>query len=57
MSWRILCLLSVLYIAAFTYRHFGEDAAWVSIAALNAFLLPLSAIERRLSVILKGATK
>lgn len=53
MYWRILCLLSVLTVASFAYIHFGEDAAWVSVAALNAFLLPLSAIERRLSAILK----
>jgi len=54
MMWRALVLFDVLSVAAYVYRMWGETAAWASLAAMGALLLPLGAIERRLAEIAKG---
>ncbi len=53
MYWRCLTLVSVLTVASFAYKLWGQDAAWAAVAVLNAIILPLSEIERRLGEIVK----
>jgi len=54
MMWRALVFFDVLTVAAYVYHMWGETAAWASLAAMGALLLPLGAIERRLAEIVKG---
>lgn len=55
MIWRILAFWSVMTIAAYVYKHFGQDAAIAAVSACMVILMPLSEIERRLVELIKVA--
>lgn len=57
MIWRTLAFWSAMTIAAYVYKHFGQEAAIAALAACMVVLLPLSEIERRLVEISKAVKK
>ncbi len=57
MIWRILALFSVITVFAYADKTYGREAAWAAVGVLNAILLPLSAIERRLGALVGAQRK
>lgn len=53
MIWRILAFWSVMTIAAFAYKHFGQDAAIAAVSACMVILVPASEIERQIVELIK----